>query len=821
MHRPTHTHRRVRLLTGFVSVAALLGCLSIGPARADVAKLAEQLRKLDPNVLPQDEESRRKHQRALHEYVRKGLTRANHASTHEWRAVETKADWEAFRAKRLASMRKRIARFPEPPKQLRYRVTKTMDGDGFKIRNVVYESRPGLLVTANLYVPDPLPSKLMSAPAILIVHSHHNPKWQGELQDMGMTWARAGCYVLVPDQLGHGERRQHPFKSVDDYDKPFRVSRQDYYFRYNTGMQLHLIGDSLIGWMAWDNMRGIDLLFQQTAVDPKRVAILGSVAGGGDPAAVTAALDERIDAAVIFNYGGPQPETKFPLPDDAELAFNYAGSGSWESTRNIAHSAGDVDRFLPWEIVASIAPRALIYAHEFAWDKDRDPVWKRFQKIWGEFYGKRDKLASAHGWGGVRLSSREASHCNNIGKAHRKHIHPQFEKWLGIRAEEYSNRRPYADLVCMTDDVAIELGAKPMREVARAAIRKRTQVIHFQLNNMPRTLRCSMTLGGWPDIPTAPVLDEPRYRVRREDAAKPLGDGGRTIQQVVLDRVGVPLPVLIFRPSMSGAPDTPVVLMLAQAGKEALLHARAQAIATLLDGGAAVALIDTTGTGETRPGRDRERGSWSTSLSAGAMMLGTSVCGEQFRDVFALCQYLETKGMRRVVLWGDSTAPVNASDVNTRVPLRVSQPHGSEPAGATLALLQANAFGAASIDPARSRKLRSKVKAVYVNGGLANLRSILSKPFVHVPHDAVKPGMVFDGDVEALVAAIAPTPIRVRGVVNGVNQHVIDDPLREFYGIARSVYGLEGADKALDLKAGPDDAIAAARWVLEQLKREK
>ena len=34
-------------------------------------------------------------------------------------------------------------------------------------------------------------------PGLLIVHSHHRDKTHGELQDMGMTWARAGCLVLV------------------------------------------------------------------------------------------------------------------------------------------------------------------------------------------------------------------------------------------------------------------------------------------------------------------------------------------------------------------------------------------------------------------------------------------------------------------------------------------------------------------------------------------------------------------------------------------------------------------------------------------------
>ena len=61
----------------------------------------------------------------------------------------------------------------------------------------------GLWVTANLYLPA-APRPRM--PGIVIVHSLHRPKTQAELQDMGMLWARAGCAVLIPDQIGYGER---------------------------------------------------------------------------------------------------------------------------------------------------------------------------------------------------------------------------------------------------------------------------------------------------------------------------------------------------------------------------------------------------------------------------------------------------------------------------------------------------------------------------------------------------------------------------------------------------------------------------------------
>src|SRR5207302_2011364 len=106
---------------------------------------------------------------------------------------------------------------------------------------------------------------------------------------------------------------------------------QDYYFRYNTGLQLHALGDSLMGWMVWDIQRGLDLLLATPGVDRMRVMVVGSVAGGGDPAGVVAALDPRITAVVPFNFGGIQPD--YSLPDNAEDNFYWFIDGYWETTR--------------------------------------------------------------------------------------------------------------------------------------------------------------------------------------------------------------------------------------------------------------------------------------------------------------------------------------------------------------------------------------------------------------------------------------------------------------------------------------------------------
>jgi dienelactone hydrolase len=316
---------------------------------------------INPAVFPPDDPRAKDLPRMVALDQKRRLQEAGVREAKAFAAVQTREQWEAFRDARIKALRESLGTLPGPPKDLRITVTREWPGDGYCIRNIVYESRPGLWVSANLYLPLDPPAKM---PGILISHSHHTSKTHGELQDMGMTWARAGCAVLVPDHLGHGERRQHAFVTEKDYPKPFRTGRQDYYFRYNLNLQLSLVGDSLMGWMVHDLMRGVDVLLEQPGIDPKRIILLGAVAGGGDPAGVTAALDPRIACVVPFNFGGWQPESS--VLENPDRDFAWFGEGYWESTRGLR--GGAAGGFAHFVIVGSVAPRMVIYGHEFGWD---------------------------------------------------------------------------------------------------------------------------------------------------------------------------------------------------------------------------------------------------------------------------------------------------------------------------------------------------------------------------------------------------------------------------------------------------------------------
>jgi len=781
---------------GYALILAMLASPTVAQPKAD--ELAEQLRQLEQKVLSKDDRSAG----MLGRTIRARLQAVNERESRAWHLLKTRADWEKYRDVRLHALRESLGSFPPVPHDLQVRVSSTLRGDQYQIENLVFASRPGVLVTANLYSPLPAPK---SMPGILLCHSHHNPKTQSELQDMGVLWARAGCLVLVMDQLGHGERRQHPFAEASSFAKPFRVSRQDYFFRYNTGVQLQLIGDSLMGWMVWDLRRGVDLLLARPGIDKERIILLGAVAGGGDPAAVTAALDRRIAAAVPFNFGGAQPETVYPLPADAERSFHYAGSGSWESTRNLRLSARD--GFLPWMIVGSIAPRRLVYAHEFSWDREHDPVWARLQKIYG-WYDARDHLASVHGRGKVSGRPPEASHCNNIGPLQRQGIYTAFQQWFKIEppSKEPKERHTVEELTCLTPALAAELKSQPLHTLAAslgiergASVRQRPASQKFSARREEFRYVWGKLLGTVDPPADAKVSTQSKERL-----------GEATIERLIVEtEPGIVVPLLLMVPPRKKDARSPIVVALAQGGKQAFLKQEATALAELLRGGVAVCLPDVRGTGETRPGDGRGRTSAATAHAASEGMLGQTLVGARLRDLRAVLRYLRGRGdldARRIALWGESFAPANAPDRNLAVPYEVEPaPNLAEPLGGLLALLGA--------------LFEDDIRAVSVRGGLAGYQTMLQSPFVYVPADCVVPGALTAGDLVDITAALAPRPVRMTELVDGLNQVLKTDALATTYEPARTAYRSASAAKQLHIEAATPADEPAWRWLLRQLRQ--
>ncbi len=704
-------------------------------------------------------------------------------------AINGKAEWEQMRGQRIKALRASLGQFPAVPKDLKIRVVRTTAGDGFEVDNLLFESRPGVVVTANLY----RPAKATPAmPGVIICHSHILPKETGARQLMGATWARAGCVVLVPDHLGHGERRQHPFRSESDYDKPFRLTSQDYYFRYDAAIQTYLIGDSLMGWFVWDLQRGVDLLLDQSGVDPKRIIMISEPAGGGDIAAVTAALDDRITGVMVNNFGGPEPENGYPLPPDAETWFPFTASGSWESTRNLRLSARD--GFLPWVTVASVAPRRLIYYHEFYWDRQQDPVWKRFQKVFG-FYDATDSLSGLAGHGFVVGSAPDNTHWIPHS---REILYPTLERWFGIAnpKREYDKLLPEEQLLCFTAPTSKEYPPTVLHQLCAQLGDERAEAARATLRQLPLADRQTQLRTAWADLlGDVAVADAPVLRMREVTE----------LANVRVERIqlgtesGIIVPVLLLVPT--SAPPQRVVVAAAQSGKQAFLRHRNVEIAELLTSGAAVCLLDVRGTGETDLGDGRGRRSVATTVSANELMLGQTLVGARLRDVRQAIRYLRQRddvGAERVVMWGDSFAPINPADGKFAVPRGIEdRPHPSEPLGGLLALLTA--------------LFDDQIEAVYIHGGLSSFEAVLASPFCYLPHDVVLPGVLTAGDLSDVAAALAPRPLRLNALVDGLNRRQPIEQTIKAYRLTASSYGEAAAERHFSIT---NDPPSIAKWLL-------
>src|SRR5262249_14860903 len=90
-------------------------------------------------------------------------------------APKTRDEWEHRRALLKTQLTAAWGGFPEQPCELIPKKLGEIVREGYRIEKIVLQTRPGVWMTTNAYVPD-IPGKV---PAILHVHGH----WAGAKQD--------------------------------------------------------------------------------------------------------------------------------------------------------------------------------------------------------------------------------------------------------------------------------------------------------------------------------------------------------------------------------------------------------------------------------------------------------------------------------------------------------------------------------------------------------------------------------------------------------------------------------------------------------------
>ena len=233
------------------------------------------------------------------------------------------------------------------------RETGSIKMKGYTIRNIAFQTRPGVYATANLYVPD----GKGPFPAVLHMHGHWtNAKAdEGTIQPVAHTLASNGYVCLTIDAFGAGER-----STIDGTPE---------YHGGNLGASLMNIGESLMGFQISENIRAVDLLCSLPYVDSTKIGAPGASGGGNQTMWVTA-MDDRIKAAIpVVSVGTFQSYVMrsnciCELLVDGLTFTEEAGVLAMVAPRAIKfcnHRKDEIPTFLPVEMLKTYQRAKIVY----------------------------------------------------------------------------------------------------------------------------------------------------------------------------------------------------------------------------------------------------------------------------------------------------------------------------------------------------------------------------------------------------------------------------------------------------------------------------
>ncbi|HEX2032574.1 MAG TPA: acetylxylan esterase [Chloroflexota bacterium] len=525
--------------------------------------------------------------------------------------IDTSQAWHAERERLLAAYRRMLGRFPDPA-PLRPRVTGRLERERYAIEKLIYETQPGLLVTANAYVPK---GRAWPVPGVLVPCGHSaNGKAAETYQRVCAGLASKGYFVLIYDPLGQGERQLY----WDDTAQASRLGSNTTQHSY-AGNQCLLLGLNLAQYMVWDSLRSIDYLLSRPEVDPQRIAIAGN-SGGGTNVAYTAPLDERIRVAVPCCY-------------ITTLTWRRRSWTTGDAEQNLSGQlAQGLDHA---DFLALVAPRPLLVGSArydyFPLPGAQESV-ATARRVY-ETLGVAERVAHAVA---------EAPHGYSIQL--RRATYAWLNRWLGDEAagddEPQTPVELDADLQCTPHGQVALLGSEDVftlnRKRLAAPVPPRTMSVADAVREKTRY-----------ESPAArpPARPAQSYLFRHE--------GVRRAERVTLwpePDLAVPGMVYTWR-AHAGAKRA--VLWVDAAGQETLgaRPAFREALSALLPQGWLLMTIDVRGTGETAPlstGRESE-GHTARVMGAEAFLtyesfvVGRPLLGMRLRDVACAVDYLRAR----------------------------------------------------------------------------------------------------------------------------------------------------------------------------------
>jgi hypothetical protein len=210
----------------------------------------------------------------------------------KWEAIRSEEELLRLQQELRNHLLDMLGGLPKERTPLNAQITGRIPMKGFHIEKLIFESLPGVYVSALVYVPD---QGDKPHPAVL-VPSGHSANGKVHYQALCQRLAQRGYVVLSWDAVGQGERSQF-------WDAKKGKSRYNLICAEHAvlGNLAYLAGANLARWEIWDGIRALDYLLTRPDVDAQRISITGT-SGGGFQAAHIAALDPRIKVAAPSCY---------------------------------------------------------------------------------------------------------------------------------------------------------------------------------------------------------------------------------------------------------------------------------------------------------------------------------------------------------------------------------------------------------------------------------------------------------------------------------------------------------------------------------------
>ena len=400
------------------------------------------------------------------------------------RRIEALTDKEEADAY-VASVRERIRLSfgPEPPRTpLRPSITRIIDRGDYRIENIIFESRPGFLVTANLYLPKDQPEQPYPRPGIVATCGHSsNGKAAPAYQSFAQGLARQGYVVLIYDPLGQGERIQYPDPT---FGSRVGIGVREHLY---AGNQQFLVGEFIGSWRAWDGIRALDYLLTRPEVDPTHLGVTGN-SGGGTMTTWLAGLDSRYTMAAPSCF-----VTSFRRNLENELPADTEQCPPRALALGLDHE----------DFLAALAPKPVIILakeRDYFDVRGSESAFQRLRKIY-RLLGAEDQIAlftgpSGHGYS---LENREAMYA----WFHRATGSPLSGKEPRIELETDET------LACAPGGQVAALNSKPVFEFTRERARRlQAERRPLALPDLQQKVKTLLRL----EIPSRP----PEFRILRQ-----------------------------------------------------------------------------------------------------------------------------------------------------------------------------------------------------------------------------------------------------------------------------------------------------------------